>query len=78
MRKKNILVTEKFEDATKCLDTFDNDKDEMYLQPIRKSNAVPLIVPKKIGKDLAPTASRYGISSTALSATLASLINASS
>ena len=37
-----------------------------------------LIVPKKKGKHLAPTASRYGISSTALSATLASLINNSS
>ncbi|XP_065643376.1 uncharacterized protein LOC136075068 [Hydra vulgaris] len=56
----------------------DDNQDEEYLQPsrkIRKSNVVPHIIPKNIGKDLAPTASRYGISSTALSATLASLIN---
>ena len=45
------------------------------LKQFKKSNAVPLIVPKNIGKDLAPTALRYGISSTALSAFLASLIN---
>ena len=45
------------------------------LKQLIKSNAVPLIVPKNIGKDLAPTALRYGISSTALSAFLASLIN---
>ena len=45
---------------------------------LKKSNVVPLIVPINIGKDLAPTASWYGISSTALSATLASLINNSS
>ena len=60
LRKQKELVTEKFEDKTKCLDTFNNDKDEQYLQPIRKikkSNAVPFIVPKNIGKDLTPTAS---------------------
>ncbi|XP_047122606.1 uncharacterized protein LOC124806080 [Hydra vulgaris] len=65
----------------KNLNTLDNDQDEQYLQPsikIKKSNAVPLIVPKNIGKDLAPTASQYRISSTALSATFASLINNSS
>ncbi|XP_065682478.1 uncharacterized protein LOC124816317 [Hydra vulgaris] len=81
IRKQKELVTEKFDDTMKNLNTLDNDQDEQYLQPsikIKKYNAVPLIVPKNIGKDLAPTASRYGISSTALSATLASLINNSS
>ena len=53
MRTQKELVTEKFEDKTKCLDTFNNDKDEQYLQSIRKikkSNAVPLIVPKILEK----------------------------
>ncbi|XP_065678306.1 uncharacterized protein LOC136093327 [Hydra vulgaris] len=81
IRKQKELVTEKFDDTMKNLNAFDNDQDEQYLQPsikIKKSNAVLLIVPKNIGKDLAPTASRYGISSNALSATSASLINNSS
>ncbi|XP_065654686.1 uncharacterized protein LOC136081307 [Hydra vulgaris] len=81
VRKQKELVTEKYENTTKNFNTLDDNQDEEYLQPsrkIRKSNVVPLIVPKNIGKDLAPTASRYGISSTALSATLASLINNSS
>ena len=81
VRKQKELVTEKYENTTKILNTLDDNQDEEYLQPckkIRKSNVVPLIVPKNIGKHLAPTASRYGTSLTALSATLASLINNSS
>nr|XP_047122608.1 uncharacterized protein LOC124806081 [Hydra vulgaris] len=81
IRKQKELFTEKFGDTMKNLNTLDNDQDEQYLQPSiknKKSNAVPLTVPKNIRKDLAPTASQYRISSTALSATLASLINNSS
>jgi len=77
VRKQKEFVTEKYENTTKKFNTLDDNQDEEYLQPsrkIRKSNVVPLIVPKNIGKELAPTASRYEIGLTALSATLASLI----
>ena len=48
------------------------------LEKFKNLIAVPLVVLKNIGKDLAPTASQYEICLTALSATLASLKNNSS
>ncbi|XP_065660687.1 uncharacterized protein LOC136084524 isoform X1 [Hydra vulgaris] len=61
IRKQKELVTEKYENTTKILNTLDDNQDKEYLQSsrkIRKSYVVPLIVPKNIGKDLAPTASQ--------------------
>ena len=60
IRKQKALVTEKIEVTIKCFYTFNNDKDEQYPQffrKIKKSNAIPLFIPKNIGKNLAPTAS---------------------
>ena len=60
IRKPKELVTDKkFDDTMKNLNTLDKDQDEHYLQTSKKSNAVPIMVPKNIGKDFAPTASIY-------------------
>ena len=53
VRKQKELVTEKYENTTKILNTLDDNQDEEYLQPsrkIRKSNVVLSYCSKKYRK----------------------------